>query len=377
MNLKTAAARLSIHYQTAYKLVRSGSLPAVKIGGTYEVSEAALERYRAQKEALRAGAGTLRDDAPPLYTRNRESAIAEVELVAGMTTTTARAAIETIARVAAEVVGDMCVVRVVTGGNFEAVAFHATDPRRRAVLASLVHDYGFGEAGPNDVYSQVRSRPETLVLSHVPQDRLRASMEPEHRQYLDVLGVHSLVVVPVLVDGAVEAVILLNRHSPGAPYGADDVAFAETMGAALRLALQRAAACRAGWERRRDLVEALTKTLRNGSEPMAPEHLLRDGQFAEVIFDFDDQLIANERADNLTHGDAARLLGGGKAESKTDGKAATPAELYATDLEYQDEERVMRRDGGELSLMVHRALVRDDTARPRAVVVVAQPLPRP
>ena len=37
MNLKTAASKLSVHYQTAYKLVRSGSLAAVKIGGTYEI----------------------------------------------------------------------------------------------------------------------------------------------------------------------------------------------------------------------------------------------------------------------------------------------------------------------------------------------------
>ena len=65
MNLKTAASRLSVHYQTAYKLVRSGSLAPVKIGGTYEISEAALERYRAEREALRSVAAAPRRESIP------------------------------------------------------------------------------------------------------------------------------------------------------------------------------------------------------------------------------------------------------------------------------------------------------------------------
>src|SRR3954468_17767220 len=86
MNLKTAASRLSVHYQTAYKLVRSGSLAAVKIGGTYEVSEAALERYRAERELLRSAAGTPREETPIVH-RDREMAVADVRAVAQRTTT--------------------------------------------------------------------------------------------------------------------------------------------------------------------------------------------------------------------------------------------------------------------------------------------------
>ena len=52
MNLKTAARRLGVHYQTAYRWVRSGELVAVKIGAGYEISEAALERFEAQRAAM-------------------------------------------------------------------------------------------------------------------------------------------------------------------------------------------------------------------------------------------------------------------------------------------------------------------------------------
>ena len=51
MNLKTAALRLGVHYQTVYRWVRSGQLVAVKVGAGYEVSDAAVERLLAQRTA--------------------------------------------------------------------------------------------------------------------------------------------------------------------------------------------------------------------------------------------------------------------------------------------------------------------------------------
>ena len=52
MNLKTAARRLGVHYQTAYRWVRSGQLVAVKVGAGYEISDAALERFLARRDAM-------------------------------------------------------------------------------------------------------------------------------------------------------------------------------------------------------------------------------------------------------------------------------------------------------------------------------------
>src|SRR4029078_7034605 len=52
VNLKTAARRLGVHYQTAYRWVRSGQLVAGKVGAGYEISAAALERFEAQRVEL-------------------------------------------------------------------------------------------------------------------------------------------------------------------------------------------------------------------------------------------------------------------------------------------------------------------------------------
>jgi len=49
VELKAAADRLGVHYQTAYRWIRNGSLPAVKVGASYVISEAELARFMAQR----------------------------------------------------------------------------------------------------------------------------------------------------------------------------------------------------------------------------------------------------------------------------------------------------------------------------------------
>jgi excisionase family DNA binding protein len=49
VDLRTAAERLGVHYQTAYRWVREGSLPAVKRGNSYDVEERALLRFQAAR----------------------------------------------------------------------------------------------------------------------------------------------------------------------------------------------------------------------------------------------------------------------------------------------------------------------------------------
>jgi MerR family transcriptional regulator, light-induced transcriptional regulator len=51
VDLKTAADELGVHYQTAYRWVREGMLPAVKVGVSYEVAPDALDRLRRRRAA--------------------------------------------------------------------------------------------------------------------------------------------------------------------------------------------------------------------------------------------------------------------------------------------------------------------------------------
>jgi excisionase family DNA binding protein len=49
VDLRTAAELLDVHYQTAYRWLRSGNLRAVKVGASYEVAPEEIERVRARR----------------------------------------------------------------------------------------------------------------------------------------------------------------------------------------------------------------------------------------------------------------------------------------------------------------------------------------
>ena len=74
MNLKQAAARLGVHYQTAYRWVRSGDLAAVRVGARYEVSDAAIHRFLATRQSVLRQAVPQRDAARAVDRRSRRAA---------------------------------------------------------------------------------------------------------------------------------------------------------------------------------------------------------------------------------------------------------------------------------------------------------------
>jgi excisionase family DNA binding protein len=49
VDLQTAAERLGVHYQTAYRWVRDGSLKAVKLGSVYEIEEGSLLTFKEER----------------------------------------------------------------------------------------------------------------------------------------------------------------------------------------------------------------------------------------------------------------------------------------------------------------------------------------
>jgi excisionase family DNA binding protein len=369
MNLKTAAARLSVHYQTAYKLVRSGALTAVKIGGTYEISEAALERYKAEREALRGIAAEVPAARyTPAPTADRYAVIADVRAVAESTTTTAQATFDTIAREAANAVGDSCSVRLRDGSGFSPVACYTTDPARRAAWSSIIGAFQIVPSGP---LAEVKATRQAVLVPHVPQDRMRASLAPEHRQFLDQVGLHSYIAAPALIDGDVAAVVTLSRATPGAPYTNEDLEFVQALADALALSLERERVYRAGWERRRELVTALRVNATSARAPQPFDNVVRDGRMAEVVDKLDGTSIVNDAAARFTDGDASIFTRRGA------GDIGSSADRFAAgDLDFYDEERdVTLPSGATRKFVVHRGLVRDNGAEPLALVVVAQPAP--
>ncbi len=296
MNLKQAARELGMHYQTAYKLVRSGSLAAVRVGGGYEISDAALARYVAQKEATRRVPTAVVDVRHAEGILDERAALLDAAQAAlDATTLSGRAVLDIVAEGLARVLGDLAVVRPLSGDRrwLLAGAVGHTDPRRRSVATAVVDAFPTptteGDAG---VAIATRA---PVFIPHVPQDRYRNAMPPELLQHLDDAGAHSLICVPAVHGGEVYAIVSVSRDTPGHPYGREDVAFVADLAAIVGAALVRARSAADGWQRRHALMQGATRVIDGAYAGMSA--LLREEGFAELICDGNGTVIAaNETA---------------------------------------------------------------------------------
>ena len=112
MNLKQAAVELGVHYQTAYKWVRSGELPAVRIGTRYEVSPDAVEQFIANRRSMVHTADVVTSDRRRATDVHSEDLLEELEAMAADPIVAIPAIEGFAARGAVSVLGDACIIRI-------------------------------------------------------------------------------------------------------------------------------------------------------------------------------------------------------------------------------------------------------------------------
>ena len=384
MNLKTAARRLGVHYQTAYKWVRSGALVAVKVGLGYEISEAALARFQAQREALGRAPRSV-DLGAVGAPDDKEAVLAEIDRMVSRVTIDARAVFETVARRAAEVLGDSVAVRVVSddGMWLQTVAFYNPDPVHYVILGTVLGsgmqrvDQGFA--------ASVLATGEGLFIPHVPQDRARATVIPEYHQFLDDVGIHSLIMLPIVVDGLPVGTLSVSRDAPGHPYLDEDRELATELAARAGAALHNARRFAQGWQARADVKERIEAVIATGrtivrdDDGMAlpAEELLGDLFFESnlgiALLDLEGRcLAASPRFVDILGSDDDTFGRDAYGSTPDAGAcAACLARLVSGEIDFADCDRtVTRPDGAPVHLVVHRSVARAPDATPHCVIDV-------
>jgi excisionase family DNA binding protein len=379
MNLKQAARRLGIHYQTAYKLVRSGRLAAIRVGGGYEISEAALARYLAEREAVRR-VPLAEATAPTADAVDDAASLLEAANTAlAATTLSGRAVLEVVSEGLSRVLGDLAIVRPLSrdGRWLLPGAVHHPDPSRRSIATTEVDAFPKSTSeGHEGVAISTRA---PVFVPHVPQDRVRAQTRPELLQYLDRGGMHSLVCVPAMHDGEVLAVVTVTRDSPGRPYTRDDVALVSKLAAIVGAAIDRAHSTAEGWQRRHALMTAVANVGEGELDTVSTRRLLAAEGSAEVVCDVEGVIIcANAPAGRLA-GVNADALTGQHVEaltSKTEHGAQRELveRLLVGELTYAD---TVRSGTGARRIAMQHGVVRNDAAEATALVVVAHELAEP
>ena len=246
VNLKSAARRLGVHYQTAYRWVRSGQLVAVKVGAGYDVSEAALERFEAQRVAVERLPERL--DSAPAAPATAAASLRVLDKMVDVVTEDATAVVSRATRLAADAIGDGAILyqRCAAGLLVSHVAHR--DAAAEVIATTVARD----ARSTNDMIRRVIRTGESLFLPQVPQRELRRRVHPEHHMHIEVAGCYSAMCVPVNGDGA----LLLTRDVPGRPYSREDFEFAEGIADRIALAEARAEQRSAAIDLRRNLIEA-------------------------------------------------------------------------------------------------------------------------
>jgi|GEM_PF-384880 len=137
--------------------------------------------------------------------------------------------LESVARRIAETLGDTCVIRLLSedGKTLDPVAIHAPDPeireRMEAVLASTLLLADAGAIG-----RMIRTG-EPIMMESVGPEMLAQIATPEHRSFLDVVPIHSLLIVPLRARGRAIGVLSVLRTRQAIPYVADDRSMLQDM----------------------------------------------------------------------------------------------------------------------------------------------------
>jgi excisionase family DNA binding protein len=382
VNLKTAARRLGVHYQTAYRWVRSGQLVAVKVGSGYEISDAAVERFQAQRAAVERAPEPMPSAPVAGYSPlTRERVLVTLDAMVDAVALDARAVTDRATRFVAEVLGDLASVHCRRIGADPVITCLAhRDPVHEVRANTVMRD----RYTSNPMARGVMSRGETLFLPQVPQRNIRSHMRPEMHQYLLSSGCYSAIGTPVMGDGRPEGVLIVTRDLPGCPYSQEDVAFVEAVAARISLAFARVSSVSGAWEARRQAMYALasTRSEHQGEElsPTLLSDLLEwssrdDSQAAIAVLDLDLRHLACTKSFAVLLGDdPANLIG----DSLRTRPVYTTALRHALDRLSSDELDFVsvevplhEQDHG----MIHAAIMRRPDATKWCVVVVAHVLP--
>jgi excisionase family DNA binding protein len=270
MNLKEAAAELGVHYQTAYKWVRSGVLPAVRIGARYEISQQGLEVFTVRRRRLAATPQVIDELAGVAPSLSVDDLIEEAEAMTLDPLLSTQAIVAYAARRGSEVFGELCIASLETSaGETVTVVDHPRPDWITFVLSALE----LAPQDPDDLLPilKVVRQGQPVRITHVPLDVLATRIRPERRQFLEQYPVCTVLAVPVRRGDRHYGHLILTRSSPDRVYLPEAERAAVTFGNRLADLVTTAHEIQGAWELRQAVADALAEWARRAAPPLTDD----------------------------------------------------------------------------------------------------------
>jgi signal transduction histidine kinase len=163
------------------------------------------ERFHSMVEANRQRIALLAMAAPALDT-------ASLDLPA---------MIESVARRTAETIGDACAIALLTGDHYPVLgASYHPDPQAHALLQAMLGQHLLRIGAMLNDPTVLAGQP--LLLSVVAPEQIRSMLEPQCWRYLERLGIHSCMIVPLRIHEQLIGIVAVVRDRTPAPYTEHD-----------------------------------------------------------------------------------------------------------------------------------------------------------
>ena len=258
VNLKAAAQRLGVHYQTAYQWMRSGELAAIRVGGRYEISDEAIARFVADRNT-KGRVRVAADSGPGPRELTPDDVLGEFREMAGDKWVVASSVARFAARRGAETLGDACVAVLMTrdGRQVDHAFLDHRDSRRAAFINAVLDTTDARRSMSRNAAAEAYLRGQTVRVHHVDQDQLRSTLVPTLHQFLGDFSIYSLLSAPITDAGRPVGFVAFSRDTPDRPYTSEDEQFAMRLGETVGALVRNAREVELAWKIRRELAEDL------------------------------------------------------------------------------------------------------------------------
>lgn len=153
----------------------------------------------------------------------RLRAVAEASRALAEASLDERAVLETVTREVADLLGDVCVIRLVSddGEWLEPVSYHHSNPEALAFMRAMF--LSNSQRVDEGLNGQVMRTEQPLLIPQVAPASLDAAIKPEYRAYRERFGgAQSILIVPWCLRGRALGVLSISRERSGHPYTIED-----------------------------------------------------------------------------------------------------------------------------------------------------------
>jgi PAS domain S-box-containing protein len=201
---------------------------------------------------------------------------------------------QAVAKFTADVIGDLSVItlRDSNDSQVKVVAFSDTNPTGQALMRKLlVHSDQIDEE--HSIVGGVIKSGEPLLIPSIDPEQLKAITLPELREYIDQVGIESILIVPLIGRSGVLGAISLSRHRGSKAFKLDDQSFLMDISYRTALAIEN---CRLFESLRLEIAERLSTKQRLDSSEERFRAIFESTTLGIKVLDLDGNIVQTNPA---------------------------------------------------------------------------------